>query len=138
MDFPCTQCGECCRHVDKVLDPNSFTYKSSPTVIKDLIDRFPYQINKDGSCSMLDSNGKCKVYDSRPIICNVRLGGLLLHQNQLDWFKNRADGCNKLISDAGLDPKYLVFIDEQIPEKTSQTYEEGRSGPRKKRRRKNS
>ncbi len=111
-DFPCTQCGECCRHISSVLDHASIEYKTSPTVIKDLIDRFPYEVNSDGSCSMLDDNGLCKVYDNRPIICNVRLGGILLHQNEEEWYQNRAKGCNKLIKEANLDPKFLIPLNE--------------------------
>ena len=44
-DFPCTKCGECCRQASKVLDKSSDFYKTAPTVIKDLIDRFPYEVN---------------------------------------------------------------------------------------------
>ena len=137
-DFPCTQCGECCRQASKVLDKSSDFYKTAPTVIKDLIDRFPYEVNKDGSCSMLDSSGVCKVYDNRPIICNISLMGKLIHQSTPDWFQLQADNCNKLIKDANLDSKFLVNLNERSPEKTVKTYEEGRTQPRKRRKRKNS
>ena len=136
-DFPCTQCGECCRHVDKVFDKSSLTYQSSPTVIKDLIDRFPYEVNEDGSCSMLDQNGLCKVYHSRPILCNVKLGGLLLNINLQDWYLNRAKGCNDLITNANLNPDFLINL-EELSKKTTKTYEDGRTSPRKKRKRKSS
>ena len=110
-DFPCTKCGLCCTRVAQVLDHNSIEYQTAPTVIKDLMDRFPYPTNSDGSCSMLTSDGLCKVYDDRPIICNVKYGALLLNLNLKEWYQNRADGCNKLIKDAGLSDDYLVKIE---------------------------
>ena len=136
-DFPCTQCGECCKHIGLSFNPDSLAYKKAPTVIKDLIDSFPYKINPDNSCSMLTSDNLCSVYDERPIICNIKMGGFLLRIDQKTWYKTLADQCNTLITNAGLDPKYLVNL-EQKPKEASQTYEEGRSGPRKKRRRKTS
>ena len=87
---------------------------SFPTVIKDLINRFPYDINPDGSCSKLNEEGLCSVYENRPIMCNVQLMGQLLHQDTTEWYRMNADNCNKLINAADLDPKYLVQISEGI------------------------
>jgi Fe-S-cluster containining protein len=87
---------------------------SFPTVIKDLINRFPYDTNPDGSCSMLNEDGLCSVYENRPIMCNVKLMGQLLHQDTTEWYRINAENCNKLINDANLDPKYLVQISEGI------------------------
>ena len=109
-DFPCTQCGQCCRHIKDILSSS----ESFPTVIKDLIDRFPYDINPDGSCSMLNEDGLCSVYENRPIMCNVKLMGQLLHQDTTEWHRINAENCNKLINAANLDPKYLVQISEGI------------------------
>ena len=105
--FPCTSCGECCRQVGSLLsNPSSF-----PTVIQDLIKIFPYEINKDGSCSKLIDNS-CSVYDDRPIICNIDLMGQLLRYNTDEWYELQAQYCNKAIIAANLDRKYLV----QFPE----------------------
>ena len=109
-DFPCTQCGQCCRNVNSILS-NS---ESFPTVIKDLIDRFPYDINPDGSCSKLNEDGLCSVYENRPIMCNIKLMGQLLHRDTTEWYRLQAEHCNILINAADLDPKYLVQISEGI------------------------
>tara|TARA_R100000458_G_C8088808_1_gene120418 strand:- start:85 stop:420 length:336 start_codon:yes stop_codon:yes gene_type:complete len=106
IDFPCTQCGQCCRQIGSILANSS----SFPTVIQDLINRFPYQVNQDGSCSKLNSDNLCSVYDNRPIMCNIKLMGQLLHQNTPDWHKLQAKYCNEMIKAAKLDPKYLVLI----------------------------
>jgi hypothetical protein len=57
----CTCCGECCRHIDNVRD---FIY-SNPEFELD----FPYE-DYNGVCEMLDENGRCVIYDDRPLICN--------------------------------------------------------------------
>ena len=110
MTFPCTKCGQCCRLAGQVITPSSEAYKAAPTVIKDLIDRFPYEINEDGSCSKLTAEGTCSVYDNRPIICNIELMGQLLNTNLNDWYKVQANNCNLLIKQAGLSDDYLGEI----------------------------
>ncbi len=51
--FYCSQCGECCRHIDRV--PLLREYH-----------------NGNGICKYLDmSSNICKIYDHRPTICNV-------------------------------------------------------------------
>ena len=104
-DFPCTQCGQCCRHISSIL-----SYSNFPIVIQDLVNRFPYEVNEDGSCSMLTEDGTCSVYENRPIMCNINLMGQLLNQSQPDWHRQQADVCNKLITDAGLSSDYLVKL----------------------------
>ena len=108
IDFPCTQCGECCRQLGNVLANSSIF----PTVTQDLLKHFPYKPNPDGSCSKLTSDGLCSVYDNRPIVCNIKLMSQVLHQNTSQFYQNQAHNCNKLINNANLDPKYLVEISE--------------------------
>ena len=113
-DFPCTQCGLCCKLIGKTFDPNSSYYKNSPLSIQTLIDNFPYTINPDGSCSMLSKDGLCTVYEHRPIICNTKLGSKLLNIPESQFYQMLADNCNDLINTYNLDPKYLVQISEAL------------------------
>ena len=103
-DFPCTQCGQCCKQIGAILN-NVSIY---PTVVQDLINRFPYEVNSDGSCSMLSGDNTCSVYQNRPIMCNIKLMGQLLRQPEQQWHQQQADVCNQLITNAGLSPDYLV------------------------------
>lgn len=48
--FPCSKCGECCRHISKVL---------------------PDYDRGDGVCINLNKDNLCDIYESRPFICNV-------------------------------------------------------------------
>ncbi len=53
MNFHCTQCGECCRHIGNV--PALRDYDSG-----------------DGICKFLNQeNNLCSIYENRPLICNV-------------------------------------------------------------------
>ena len=49
--FPCSQCGECCRHIDRIPQLRSFDAG-------------------DGICRYLQGN-LCSIYETRPDICRV-------------------------------------------------------------------
>jgi hypothetical protein len=107
MDFPCTGCGECCKRVQSVLE-GSWDHP----VLRELVERFPYQTRRDGSCEMYGADGRCQVYDSRPLICNIKLGGMMLGLDQQKWYEMNMVGCNQMIEDAGLDPSFLVSLEK--------------------------
>lgn len=66
--FYCSGCGQCCRHIDKAVDNFQKLCKTFP----ELYEEFPYSWSSSGSCSMLDSNNRCKCYDNRPLLCNSK------------------------------------------------------------------
>ena len=131
-NFPCTKCGLCCKQLANTLS----NQHSLPQKVQDLLSIFPYRPKPDGSCPKLTEDGLCSVYDSRPIICNIKLAAQVLNHDIMDWYQINAENCNNLINNAGISTDYLVKI-EKSTEKTHKTYEEGRIGPRKKRSRKN-
>ena len=102
-DFPCTSCGLCCKQVGNVLK-----HGSDNPIIQELIDRFPYKPNLDGSCPKLDGQNRCLVYNNRPIICNIKLVAILLKQPIEERFKLNIEACNAMIREAGLDESYLI------------------------------
>ena len=132
-NFPCTKCGLCCKQLGDTLANKD----SLPQKLQDLLSIFPYRPKPDGSCPKLTEDGLCSVYESRPIICNITLSSKLYNHDITDWYRINADNCNNLIEKAGLSTDYLVKIEESSKEITK-TYEEGRIGPRKTRKRKNS
>ena len=132
-NFPCTKCGLCCKQLANTLA----NQHSLPQKLQDLLSIFPYRPKPDGSCPKLTEDGLCSVYESRPIICNIKLSATLYNHDITDWYRINADNCNNLIEKAGLSTDYLVKIEESSKEITK-TYEEGRIGPRKTRKRKNS
>ena len=131
--FPCTKCTLCCKILGCVLQ-NTSKYDD---LTQSLIKQFPYKPLDNGTCEMLTEDGLCSVYDTRPDLCNIATMAKLKGIPLLTYYQQTSLTCNQLVNIAGLDPKYLVYI-EQSSKETSQTYEEGRTGPRKKRRRKTS
>ena len=101
--FPCTSCGLCCKQLGNVLK-----HGSTEPIIQDLINRFPYKPNSDGSCPMLDTQNRCSVYDHRPIICNIKLVAILLKQPVEERYKLSIEACNTMIRQANLDESYLI------------------------------
>ena len=103
IDFPCSSCGECCKRLGSVLNTSY-----SNDIIQELVDRFPYKANPDGSCEMLNTQSQCSVYTHRPLICNIKLVAILLKKDQQEHYKLSAKACNKMIEEANLDEKYLI------------------------------
>lgn len=79
-------------------------------VIEELVRRFPYKTRTDGACEMLTEDMKCSVYESRPLLCNIKLGAKLLRMSEEDWYRLNRDGCNSMIREAGLGEEYLVSL----------------------------
>ena len=131
--FPCTNCTLCCKLLGCVLQNAS----KLDDLTQSLLKQFPYKPLDNGNCEMLTEDGLCSVYDTRPDLCNIATMAKLKGIPLLTYYQQTSLTCNQLVNIAGLDPKYLVYI-EQSSKETSQTYEEGRTGPRKKRRRKTS
>jgi len=87
--FPCTKCGECCKHVHGVKD----------------LDR------GDGTCKFLTAENLCDKYENRPAICNIEKmwvkGG---QPNRLKYFVFNAMVCNALQVDANIGEEFRVIL----------------------------
>lgn len=80
MDFPCDQCGICCRAAGSIEELKHF-------------DR------GDGACINLDDDNSCKIYDDRPEICNTRAVYHKEYSKYWTWEEYCAFGekvCNQL------------------------------------------
>jgi Fe-S-cluster containining protein len=103
-EFPCTQCGECCRRIGNAV---SVCLSSNSLVLKVIGQSFPYSLLDDGSCEKF-KDGKCSIYDERPLLCRIKEIGEILGIGQQAWFSLNADTCNKMIREAGLDSSFLI------------------------------
>lgn len=66
-EFPCSQCGLCCKHVN--LSPQTA-----------FLDR------GDGLCQHLNLNTNlCSIYENRPSICNVQKQYEHVYSKQMSW-----------------------------------------------------
>lgn len=81
--FPCTQCGQCCRHV----------HLSAQTHHLD---------SGNGICVHLDRHTNlCEIYDERPDFCRVEVMYQKHYQYQISWsafVKANLEVCEKLIN----------------------------------------
>lgn len=72
IKFNCTGCGACCKLVGQMIFDTRFRVDMGETdgVVKEIAE-FPYDIREDGSCSMLNPDNSCSIYEDRPDICKV-------------------------------------------------------------------
>lgn len=95
MKFPCAGCGICCTKVDVLVDAvNNGALKKED---------FPHDCDDTGRCEMLGEDNKCKVYDKRPLLCNIeamfdhedfeRLMGVKKGKKK-DYYLENAQMCN--------------------------------------------
>lgn len=103
-DFPCTQCGLCCRLVGQALAHKE--YWDNP-LIRAALEAFPYSTDENGTCEMLVDN-KCSVYENRPLVCDIEKMAKLRGVDKDYWYRISAGACNFLIRQTGLDDSYLI------------------------------
>jgi len=74
---------------------------------------FPYDVKENGECEML-KDGKCKVYNNRPEVCNVE------KMYEKNWrhlgiekkviYLRESEICNAWIKEDKMDEKYLINL----------------------------
>lgn len=98
MSFPCTGCGACCRHIDNAKD-----------VINTLPElAFPYTWDETGRCEMLGEDNRCKVYETRPLICNVDKLKDFYGVSKKKFYAINIEGCHKLMKLEGIYEEYQI------------------------------
>ncbi|MBQ6975015.1 MAG: hypothetical protein IJS81_00025 [Selenomonadaceae bacterium] len=77
--YPCKRCGSCCRHVD-------------------CVDGMQHLNRGDGVCINLTENNLCKIYATRPPICNGKFlyENFYSHMTVADFHKMTSKLCKKL------------------------------------------
>lgn len=80
--FPCNQCGLCCKLVGLVIDQ-----------LKE--NGFPYNQNKKGECEKLVDD-KCSVYETRPSVCRIDEMQLSSGKSKSEYYKDSINVCNQL------------------------------------------
>ncbi len=76
-----------------------------------LLPGFPEPVDKEGICTHLTKDNKCAIYDTRPDICDVDKVYYILKdhfKSKQQYIKSTIQTCNSLISEVGLDDKYLI------------------------------
>jgi Fe-S-cluster containining protein len=98
MSFPCTSCGACCRHIDRA----ESIINTKPEY------SFPYKWDESGKCEMFGDDGKCKVYDNRPTICNIDKLSEISKMSKKKFYAINIEGCHDLMKEDGIYKKYRI------------------------------
>lgn len=107
MSFPCTACGACCRQIGAVLSAPRETLEPA---YREALEAFPYQARQDGACEQLDEAGRCRVYETRPDLCNIETMILRTGVPRAARYALNALICNTLQEREGIDPSFRVTL----------------------------
>ena len=111
--FACTGCGLCCRNVGQTIEAVKKMDGSIPFV--KAFQFFTYKADASGACEKLDKDGKCTVYDNRPLVCNVEKMFEKFHKKKttrMRHYYEQAQICNVSIRNNDLPDKFLVNEDQ--------------------------
>jgi len=103
MRFPCTGCGACCRVINRYEELIVRDDPSNPYY-------FPFQWDESGKCENLEGN-KCKVYEDRPLICNIEAFLEALGLDKIDFYNVNIKSCHELVDEFGLGEEMKPKID---------------------------
>ncbi len=95
ISFPCTKCGLCCQHIDRV--PELAEYDAG-----------------NGICKYLSDN-LCSIYDNRPDICRVDVMYTTKYSrlfNREEFFMYNLLACKQLQTNIGLREAIQVKVDD--------------------------
>lgn len=106
--FPCSGCGACCKRIDKIEE-----FLESQGVEKGDKLYFPHKHDETGRCEMLQEDNTCKVYEDRPLICNVDKLRYMSGMSKKKFYALNISACNVMIKEDGLDEKYLINVKKQ-------------------------
>lgn len=94
--FNCTGCGACCRLIGHIVFSARYRVEMGERdgVLLEAAN-FPYDVKGDGSCSMLDEENKCRVYEDRPDICKVSrmYEKYNTHKTRSEYYAENEEAC---------------------------------------------
>jgi Fe-S-cluster containining protein len=79
-DFLCDGCGLCCKRIGHIPELSEFA-------------------DSEGACTKLDSDGRCSIYNDRPLICNISEYYKTELSDKLTWHEFKSlnyEACEKL------------------------------------------
>lgn len=86
IKFECSGCGLCCKKINIAVENTKH--------IDELY--FPYKWDNNGVCENLDSDNKCKVYDNRPLLCNIEKVAEVFKIDKKQFFDVNYEACKIL------------------------------------------
>jgi hypothetical protein len=102
--FKCTGCGCCCKRIDKVLA----IAETLPEDMKEDL-AFPYSHN-NGVCEKLNEEGKCSIYNERPLICNFEESRKYFGFTDYEFNKIVVPSCNEMMEEDNVSPEFKIIL----------------------------
>lgn len=100
-NFPCTGCGCCCRRINVAVGHYNVKSKKDPLF-------FPYKWDENGVCENLTEDNKCKIYENRPLICNVEKFAEYHNLNKKEFYAANIRACNYMMESDGVSPEFRI------------------------------
>lgn len=69
---------------------------------------FPYNWDENGVCENLTEDNKCKVYENRPLICNVDKFAEYNKLEKTEFYKVNIRACNYMMDIDGIDQSLRI------------------------------
>lgn len=69
---------------------------------------FPYYWDENGVCENLTEDNKCKVYENRPLICNVDKFAEYNKLEKTEFYKVNIRACNYMMDIDGIDQSLRI------------------------------
>lgn len=101
MKFPCSGCGCCCKRIKSVVEVLKLKDINSPLY-------FAYGWNSKGVCNNLDKQNKCKIYENRPLICNIEKLTEFLGYDKLSFYQENISACNKMMDEDNIPLQFRI------------------------------
>lgn len=100
--FPCTSCGCCCRRIGKTVEKAKFLSGELA---------FPFKWDETGKCEMLTDDNRCRVYDTRPLVCRIEeMYKYFGSYSREEFYKMNIAACNQMMDEDGVDKKYRIPV----------------------------
>ena len=102
MKFPCSGCGCCCKRIKSVVELLNLKDKSTPLF-------FPYNWDSNGVCENLLPDNKCRVYENRPLICNIEKVTEYFGYEKSSFYSQNVLACNKMMEEDNVPLRFRII-----------------------------
>jgi len=99
--FPCTGCGSCCKRIANAVKHYDIKNPKDPMY-------FPYTWDENGVCENLTQNNQCKVYENRPLLCNVEKFAEYKKLDKIEFYKANIRACNYMMDLDGVSSEFRI------------------------------
>ena len=86
-------------------------HEKKPNRFYKLFIDFPHELDENGACKNLGEDGRCTIYEDRPLVCQIDGMWKALWSERMkkkEYYVLSAKACNEMIRENDYPEKYLV------------------------------